>query len=88
MPELYFRVRWPDGTIRRCYSPSLVVRDHFESGAAYPLDRFVALSRTALTQASDRVRERYGMACTSAAQELEEIEATAARFAGDRDATV
>lgn len=24
MPEVYFRVRWPDGTSERCYSPSTV----------------------------------------------------------------
>ena len=30
MPELRFVLRWPDGTWETCYSPSTVVRDHFD----------------------------------------------------------
>ena len=33
MPEMHFLVRWPDGKEQRCYSPSLIVRDHLEVGA-------------------------------------------------------
>jgi uncharacterized repeat protein (TIGR04042 family) len=32
MPEMHFVVRWPDGAEMRCYSPSLVVREHLEVG--------------------------------------------------------
>jgi len=81
MPETTFRVQWPDGSIERCYSPSLVVRDHLNAGTFYELGDFVQRSRTALETASERVRDRYGFACTSAAAQLARIEHAAARFA-------
>jgi uncharacterized repeat protein (TIGR04042 family) len=40
MPEMRFNVRWPDERIEACYSPSLVVKDHFVAGATYALDDF------------------------------------------------
>ncbi|WP_326595802.1 MSMEG_0570 family nitrogen starvation response protein [Streptomyces sp. NBC_01803] len=87
MPEMYFRVRWPDGGIQRCYSPSTVVQDFFESGTGYPVDDFVDRSRRALTIAGERVRATYGFACTSAAEQLAQIEATAAAHAASPGAT-
>ncbi len=83
MPEMTFSVRWPDESVSHCYSPSLVVKEHLAVGQSYPLADFVDRARTALTIASDRVRAKYGFACTSAAAQLDEIERTAARFAGD-----
>ena len=47
MPEMRFRIRWPDGTPETCYSPSLVIKDYFAVGADYALPEFVARSRTA-----------------------------------------
>ncbi len=88
MPEMTFSVRWPDGTVSHCYSPSLVVREHLAVGQSYPLDDFVDRVRTALTIASDRVRSKYGFACTGAAAQLDEVERTAARFAGGNAPTV
>ena len=81
MPEMHFRVRWPDDTQTLCYSPSSTLRDFFELGAPYPLDEFVERSRRALEHASERVRQRYGYACSSAASQLAQIEHRAARFA-------
>ncbi len=80
MPEMTFHVQWPDGSTERCYSPSLVVREHLTTGTSYELDDFVRRSRTALQIASERVRERYGFACTSAAAQIAHIERAAARF--------
>lgn len=81
MPEMRFTVRWPDGTVDDCYSPSLVIKDYLEVGASYPLDDFVRRSRTALDIASERVRARYGFACSSALDQLARIERRAAGFA-------
>jgi len=78
MPEMTFTVRWPDGSEQQCYSPSLVMHDFLEPGAEYPVGEFVSRSTEALTIASDRVRAKFGFACTSAAAQLESIE-TAAR---------
>jgi len=85
MPELHFHVRWPDGREQRCYSPSRTVKDFLAAGESYALDEFVGRSRSALELASERVRRRYGFACTSAAAQLEEIERAASAFAGGGD---
>lgn len=82
MPEVHVRLRWPDGTTRRCYSPSLVVTEHLDAGASYPLDDFVTRARTALGEASDRVEALYGFPCGRAAASLAGIEHEAVRFAG------
>jgi uncharacterized repeat protein (TIGR04042 family) len=81
MPEMTVTVRWPDGAVQHCYSPSLVMHDHLTAGADYSVADFVGRARTGLTQASDRVRATYGFACTSAMATLTDIDRTAARFA-------
>jgi uncharacterized repeat protein (TIGR04042 family) len=88
MPELHFTLRWPDGARETCYSPSTVIREHFVVGRDYALADFLAISRTALNAASERVRARYGSPCSLALGQLARIEATAARFAGQPDAKV
>jgi uncharacterized repeat protein (TIGR04042 family) len=88
MPEMHFTVRWPDGHDERCYSPSLVVRDFLEVGKVYPVGEFVDRSRTMLHHASERVRQRYGFACSAALDQLAAIEARAAGFAADGAVTV
>jgi len=80
MPEMLFHVRWPDGETETCYTPSLVVKDHLTAGASYALSDFLARSRTALTMASERVREKYGFSCSRALGQLSRIEEGAARF--------
>lgn len=81
MPEMRFIVRWPDDVMTSCYSPSLVVREVLEVGAAYPLGEFLERTRRALTIASERVRERYGSPCGQALLQLRQIEEHAERFA-------
>jgi uncharacterized repeat protein (TIGR04042 family) len=74
-----FHVRWPDGRREACYSPSLVVQDFLTPGESYAVDDFVAKSRAALRIASERVRAKYGFACSSALDQLARIEAAAKR---------
>jgi uncharacterized repeat protein (TIGR04042 family) len=88
MPEMHFRIRWPDGTTENCYSPSLVIKDFLSVGASYPLSEFLARSRTALEIASERVREKYGWSCSRAQAQLKRIEAAAKVFAAMPDARV
>lgn len=88
MPEMHFLIRWPDGSAERCYSPSLVVKDYLAVGESYPLDDFLARAHAALTIASERVKARYGHACSLALAERARIEAGAGRFAGRSDARV
>ncbi|WP_116411078.1 MSMEG_0570 family nitrogen starvation response protein [Subtercola boreus] len=88
MPEMTFTVRWPDGSVADCYSPSLVMHDHLLVGESYPLAEFVYRTNTALDLASERVRAKYGFECTSARQQQSEIAVVASRFAAAPDARV
>ena len=88
MPELRFTVRWPDGSLDDCYSPSTVIKEHLQPGQPYALPEFLARSRTALELASERVRAKYGFACSSALDQLARIEHRAGAFAADADARV
>lgn len=83
MPEMRFRVRWPDQSESLCYSPSLVIKEFLEPGQSYPLEEFVSRSREALQIASERVRQKYGYTCSSAMSQLADIEAVATRFWDD-----
>ncbi len=88
MPVMHFRVRWPDETETNCYSPSLVIKDYFAEGQRYPLDDFLRRSREALGIASDRVKAKYGYFCSSAMDQLGQIESIAERFGDLPDAAV
>jgi len=88
MPVMHFHVRWPDASETRCYSPSSVVQEFFAPGERYALEEFLQRTRQALGMASERVRARYGFACSQAMDQLAEIERIAARFAGIADAEV
>jgi len=80
MPEMTFHVRWPDGVEQRCYSPSLVIHDHLSAGTGYTVADFVERSTRALSEASERVRAKYGFACTSAAETTQRITDAATRY--------
>jgi uncharacterized repeat protein (TIGR04042 family) len=88
MPEMHFFVRWPDGAEARCYSPSTVVRRYLEVGRTYPLGEFMERSRTMLAIGSERVRAKYGYACSGALDQLQELEARAADFGAGELVTV
>ncbi|MFC5067155.1 MSMEG_0570 family nitrogen starvation response protein [Flaviflagellibacter deserti] len=88
MPEMRFRVRWPDASEELCYSPSLVIKDYFAEGQTVPLGDFLAKSREALEIASERVRAKYGFACSAAMDQLARIETTGKAFANQPDARV
>lgn len=88
MPAMYFDVRWPDQEETRCYSPSLVIQDYLQPGTDYVLNNFLHKVREALNLASERVRAKYGFACSHAMDQLAEIEQLAARFSPDQSITV
>jgi uncharacterized repeat protein (TIGR04042 family) len=88
MPVTHFHVRWPDGSETRCYSPSSVVREHLVPGQRYALAEFLLRTREALGTASERVRAKYGFACSQAMDQLGDIEHIALRFSDTVDAEV
>jgi uncharacterized repeat protein (TIGR04042 family) len=88
MPEMHFLVRWPDGEQTRCYSPSLVVRDFLEVGRDYSVAEFLERSRDMLHIASERVRAKYGYACSAALDQLAALEERGAACAATAHVTV
>ena len=88
MPEMHFHVRWPDGDDMRCYSPSLVVREYLEVGRTYLLPDFLERSRTMLNIGSERVRAKFGYACSAAMDQLQEIETRASEYGAHEEVTV
>lgn len=88
MPEVIFTLRWPDGALEQCYSPSTAIADHLDAGATYPLAEFLARSRAGLGAASERVRARYGFPCSRAMGQLARIEQAAQSFTTLPDAAV
>ncbi|CAN5474451.1 MSMEG_0570 family nitrogen starvation response protein [soil metagenome] len=88
MPVMHFHVRWPDQSETRCYSPSLVVQDFLVPGERYALPDFLVRTRAALGIASERVRAKFGFACSQAMDQLAEIEHIAARFSDQPGAQV
>lgn len=88
MPEVRFLVRWPDGSLEACYSPSRVVKDYLGEGRTYALQDFLARSRMALAAASERVRQLYGAPCSRALGQLARLEAQGRTFEELTDAHV
>lgn len=80
MPEMTFEVRWPDGRATSHYSPSLVMHDFLRVGERYPVEDFVGRTSEALHLASERVRAKFGFACTSAMHSEETIAAAASSY--------
>lgn len=81
MPAMHYTIRWPDATECVCYSPSMVMKDFFQPGQDYLLEDFLRRAREATALASDRVRAKFGFACSMAADQLLTIETRACEFA-------
>jgi uncharacterized repeat protein (TIGR04042 family) len=80
MPEMIFHIAWPDGSIEPCYSPSLVIKEYLAIGETYAVEDFMQRSRAALTIASERVKQKYGFACSRALGQLARLESAAKCF--------
>jgi putative flavoprotein involved in K+ transport len=89
MPEMHFKVRWPNGVSEDCYSPSWIIEEYLAVGSEYPVSDFVERVGVALNVASDRVRQKYGFACSSALDQLASIHGTVqALTPGERSGNV
>jgi uncharacterized repeat protein (TIGR04042 family) len=75
---MHFRVEWPSGKQEDCYSPSWVIEEHLEVGASYDVPDFLQRTEAALTIASERVRAKYGFACSSALDQLARLQGAVA----------
>jgi putative flavoprotein involved in K+ transport len=86
MPEMNFRVRWPNGATVDCYSPSYIIEEYLSVGQSYAVPEFLERTRKALNIASERVRERYGFSCSSALDQLTVLEQTAGELSASERA--
>ena len=80
MPEVELAREWPDGGQSRLYSPSTVILEHLAPGQTVTVAELRAKGTLALRQASERVRARYGFACTRADEEERRLLEQSARF--------
>ena len=79
MPELRFVLRWPDGTAETCYSPSTIVRDHFDPRHTLP-DGGIPDAQPHRADRRQRPGQAiYGTPCSLALGQLARIETAAAR---------
>jgi putative flavoprotein involved in K+ transport len=82
VPTVDIRIRWADGTVQDGESPSRAIEKYIVAGAVYPRDELRRRLADGLQAASDRVRERFGMACTAAMAQAEEFEAAIVAHGG------
>ena len=75
MPVTYVHIEWPDRTIDHVYSPSSVIRKYFKSEEYLSIEMFSATCTKALNEASERVRQKFGITCTAAKAESQRINA-------------
>ncbi|WP_369790511.1 MSMEG_0570 family nitrogen starvation response protein [Rouxiella sp. WC2420] len=88
MPAMHFHVCWPDGSTEACYSPSTVIGEYLTAGEIYSLTEFTRRCSSALNEASQRVEQKYGFACSSAMDQLTRINEKSALYQGRQDAKV
>ena len=73
MPEVLLDLEWPDGHHTPFYSPSTVVLQHLTPGSELSVAELRTAGLRALAEASERVRARYGFACTRTDEEAAKL---------------
>ena len=73
MPEINFQINLPDGKKTSIYSPSTVILEYLKPGDSLKISDFKSLAIKALHEASEKVRAKYGFACTRTLEEEEKI---------------
>lgn len=80
MPEVIFQLCWPDGEASQFYSPSTVVYEYLKPGDALSVAELEQKGLAALKEASERVRARYGFACTRTDEEASKLKRRVALY--------
>ena len=83
MPEVRFQLEWPDGKSSTLYSPSTVISDYFRPGDSLLVSELEERGVEALRAASERVRVRFGFACTRADEEESQLRQWVSRYSSD-----
>jgi uncharacterized repeat protein (TIGR04042 family) len=84
MPEVRLSVEWPDGRKSELYSPSTVILDYLQPGQTLSVAELTSKGMAALEMASERVRARYGFACTRTDEERLRLQQAADSYAADQ----
>jgi uncharacterized repeat protein (TIGR04042 family) len=80
MPEVLLELHWPDGEASRFYSPSTIVYEFLKPGQTLTIAELEQRGLAALREASERVRARYGFACTRTDEEASKLQQRLARY--------
>ncbi len=80
MPEVQLTLEWPDGARSLLYSPSTVIQEDLSPGQNLSVAKLREQGTRGLRQTSERVRARYGFACTRADEEERQLLEQAATF--------
>jgi uncharacterized repeat protein (TIGR04042 family) len=84
MPEVRLTLEWPDGRTSELYSPSTVILDYLGPGESLPVGQLHDRGIEALRLASERVRARYGFACTRTDEERHRLQQWVKDYAADQ----
>ena len=84
MPEINFQLNLPDGKKTSLYSPSTVILEYLKPGDSLKISDFKSLAIKALHEASEKVRAKYGFACTRTLEEEEKILNWISNYAPDQ----
>ena len=88
MPEVRFQLEWPDGQSSTLYSPSTVILEYLKPGDSFRVSELESLAVRALRAASERVRARYGFACTRTDEEESQLRQWIARYKSEQSVRV
>jgi uncharacterized repeat protein (TIGR04042 family) len=80
MPEVVLELHWPDGETSPFYSPSTVVYEYLKPGDTLSIAELEQKGLAALKEASERVRARYGFACTRTDEEALKLQRSITRY--------
>ncbi|MFO7628560.1 MAG: MSMEG_0570 family nitrogen starvation response protein [Prochlorococcaceae cyanobacterium] len=80
MPEVVLQLCWPDGEASSFYSPSTVIYDFFKPGDTLSIAELEQKGLAALEEASERVRARYGFACSRTDEEALKLKLKIAKY--------
>lgn len=69
MPVTYVHIKWPDQVEDQIYSPSSIIKNYFVPEQEITIAEFHTKCTESLNEASGRVAQKFGFACTSAMAE-------------------
>lgn len=88
VPEVHLTLQWPDGLSSQLYSPSTVILEHLPPGEQMTVAQLQSRGIEGLHRASERVRARYGFACTRTDEEALKLRQSLSVYRSDQLVTI